>query len=343
MPVPLAYLNGRFLPASQLALPAHDAGFVFGATATDLVRTFRHRPFRLADHLARFRRSCDTCRIPQPVPDAELARIAEELIAHNRGLAPGSADSTRGFTPDTPHGIPEPAPAGDGSKAPGGGFAEPGDRDLALVLFATPGPIGTYAGLPGGPGDGPPTLGLHTFPLPFARYRRLFTRGAGLVVPDVRHVPSASVDPTVKQRSRLVWWIAERQARDQDPAALALLLDQDGFVTETAAANFLIVRGGAVISPPRSSVLDGISLRVVTELCGELGIPFREERLTVADCLAADEAMLTCTSYCVAGVSSLDGRPIPWPGPVWQRLLAAWSRQVGMDIAGQILAGESTG
>src|SRR5437879_2375437 len=112
MPEPLAYLNGRFLPASQLALPAHDAGFVFGATATDLVRTFRQRPFRLADHLARFRRSCDVCRIPQPVPDAELARIAEELIARNGSASPGSADSTRGFTPATPHGVPEPVEAG---------------------------------------------------------------------------------------------------------------------------------------------------------------------------------------------------------------------------------------
>src|SRR3954470_25086518 len=86
MPEPLAYLNGRFLPASQLTLPAHDAGFVFGATATDLVRTFRHRPFRLADHLARFRRSCEVCRIPQPVPDDELVSLAEELIAPNGQL-----------------------------------------------------------------------------------------------------------------------------------------------------------------------------------------------------------------------------------------------------------------
>lgn len=303
MPEPLAYLNGRYLPASQLALPAHDAGFVFGATATDLVRTFRHRPFRLADHLARFRQSCAVCRIPQLVPDAELARIGEELIAHNAAPFPPAAA-------------------------------------LALVLFATPGPIGAYAGLPG---DGPPTLGLHTFPLPFARYRRLFTRGAALIVPDIRHIPASSVDPTVKQRSRLVWWVAERQARDRDPAASALLLDPDGFVTETAAANFLLVRGGAVVSPPRQSVLAGISLQVVTELCGELGIPFREERLTVADCLAADEALLTCTSYCMAGVSSLDGHPIPWPGPVWQRLLAAWSERVGVDVAGQILAGGSAG
>ena len=47
----------------------------------------------------------------------------------------------------------------------------------------------------GGPGDGPPTLGLHTFPLPFARYARLFREGARLVVPPTRQVPPASIDP----------------------------------------------------------------------------------------------------------------------------------------------------
>src|SRR5207245_2752073 len=66
------------------------------------------------------------------------------------------------------------------------------DDDLALVFFATPGPVGYYLGEPGGPGDGPPTLGLHTFPLPFARYRPLFQSGARLVIPPTRHVPPSS-------------------------------------------------------------------------------------------------------------------------------------------------------
>src|SRR5207248_2798658 len=107
-------------------------------------------------------------------------------------------------------------------------------------------------------------------------------------------------------------------------------------LTETAAANVLVVRGGAVLSPPRDGILNGVSLRVAEELCGELGIRFEERPLTADDARAADELLLTSTPYCLAGVSRLDDQRVPWPGPAFQRLLAAWSAKIGLDIQHQI-------
>ncbi len=299
MPEPLAYLNGEFLPQSQLAVPYWDAGFVFGATVTDLIRTFHFRSFRLADHLARFRQSCILTSIPQPLPDEELTRIAEHLLAHNTGLL------TKG-------------------------------QELALVLFATPGPVPHYAGSEAA-GERRPTLGMHTFPLPFVRYAPYVREGIRLVVPSVRQVPAECIDPRVKQRSRLHWWLAEQEAQRIDPGAIALLLDRDGRVTETASSNLVVVRNGTVFTPPRASVLGGVSLRVVEELCAELGLPFQERPLTPNDLFGADEVLLTCTSYCLAGVSRVNGVPVPWPGGTLRRLLAAWNARVGLDIHGQIL------
>jgi branched-chain amino acid aminotransferase len=301
MTEPLAYLNGRLLPQSQAHLTLHDAGFVLGATVTDLCRTYNHRLFRWPDHLRRFRASCEAALVPQPPSDEELTRLAEQIVTHNaRLLGPG--------------------------------------QDLALVLFATPGPVGYYLGEPGGPGDGPPTLGIHTFPSPLARYAHLFTTGARLVIPTIRHVGAACVDPRIKHRSRLHWWLADRRARLQEPGASALLLDTQGYVTETAAANFLLVRGGAVLCPRRSTILAGISLQVTQELCLDLGIAFQEENLTVAACLGADEALLTGTSFGLAGVSRINDHALAWPGAVYQRLLAAWCEAAGTDIASQFLA-----
>jgi branched-chain amino acid aminotransferase len=301
MPQPIAYLNGRFLPQDEVSLPLHDAGFIMGATVTDLCRTFNQRLYRLADHLSRFRQSCHLARVFLHVSDDELTRIAQQLVEQNAVL----------LKPD---------------------------QELALVLFATPGPIGHYAGLPGEPGEGKPTLGLHTFPIPFHRYRALFERGAHLLVPNTRHVPAVCVDPRVKMRSRLFWWLAEQEARDQEPGSSALLLDLNGQVTETAGANFLMVEQGVVISPPKQSILGGISLRIVEELCGQLAIPFEERPFTIDECLIADEALLSGTPYCIAGVSQINGEPVVWPGPILLRLQEAWSQAVGLDFCRQILA-----
>jgi len=302
---PLVYLNDAFRPQREASLALNDAGFVLGATVTDLCRTFRHRLFRLADHLRRFRQSCDLAHVPQPRSDDELAALAERLVAHNAALVPA-------------------------------------EHDLALVLFATPGAIGYYLGDPGGPGDAPPTFGMHTFPLPFARYARLFREGARLVTPRVRQVLPAVVDPRIKQRSRLHWWVVDREVHVVAPGASALLLDDAGCVTETVAANFLIVRQGAVLSPPRSCVLNGVSLLVTEEICRDLGVSFLERPLLLADCLSADEAFLTSTPYGIAGVRELNGTPLPCPGPLLRRLRAAWNDRAGLDIENQILAHAAT-
>jgi branched-chain amino acid aminotransferase len=78
--------------------------------------------------------------------------------------------------------------------------------------------------------------------------------------------------------------------------------------------------------------LDGISLRVVEELCGELGVPFAESPLTPEQCYTADEALVTSTAYGVAGVCEVNARLIPHPGPLLSRLRIAWSGRVGRDI-----------
>ncbi len=295
---PLAYLHGRFLPASEAALPLHDAGFVLGATVTDQCRTVRHRLYRWDDHLARFLQGCRLAHL-QPPPAAEIARIAEELVAHNAALLP---------------------PQGE----------------LALVLFLTPGLIGYYAGEPGAAGDEPPTFGMHTFPIRFERYCRLFRAGASLAISTVRQVSAASVDPHLKQRSRIHWWLADREVQARFPGAMALLLDEHGHLTETAAANVLLVRGGTILSPPLATVLEGVSLRFVRELCGDLALPFEERPLTLADAGAAEEILLTSTPYFLAGVSRLDKHAVPWPGPIYQQLLGAWGQRIGLDIRGQI-------
>jgi branched-subunit amino acid aminotransferase/4-amino-4-deoxychorismate lyase len=278
MNAPLAWLDGRFVPFHEAALPLHDAGFVSGATVVDNARTYSRKLFRWADHLARFRHDCDACFVPLEATDAELTEAADTLVKAN---------------------------------AAGG--------EVHVVTFATPGPLGVYTG----EGNGPPTLGMVTYPVSELRYRPFFSEGAVLVP-----VPMAVLLPTVKHRSRMNWHVADHIAKRDSrvPHALAVNLI-DGAIHETSIANVLAVIGGAVVSPPRDSVLHGISLKVTRELCGELGIGFHEEPIRADGPFM--ELMLCGTGFGLAGVKRLGDRIFDSPGPVTRRLLAAWSALTG--------------
>ncbi len=325
MTAPLAYLNGRFVPFTEAGLPLHDAGFVSGATIVDNARTFRHRLFRWTDHLARFRRDCAACYVPLEASDEQLTTTAEELVAHNAKLLP-----------------------------PGG--------ELQLVTFATPGALGFYQGEAR---IGPPTLGMTTYPLPFARYSRFFTQGVTLAVAGVQHQGLYDLLPArVKHRSRLHWHIAAHALKDPasesywqldppptDPAVVPVVFNGDGGAADTAIGSILVVLGQTVVR--QAWVQDSISARVVGELCAAIGLSFADDktvemglfaRPALPEELAAKfpqptELLLVGTGFCVAGVRRFGFRDrcrdYPWPGPVYTKLLAAWSDRVGVDIAQQ--------
>lgn len=299
---PIVYLRGQFVPASQAHIAIYDLGIILGATVTEMTRTFRQVPYRLDDHLARLYRSIKYCRFAVDVSPAELRAATLRVVQHNASLLP--------------EGI-----------------------ELGIVHFITAGENRLYAGSAGSGGAMVPTVCIHTFPLPFSLWRDFFVTGAHVVTPSTRHIPPECLDPKMKYRSRLHWWIADGETHLADPKGISLLLDLDGNITECAGANFLIVHKGAVISPTTKNILPGISRDVVIELCAQQGIPFLERDLQTYDVINADEAFMSTTPYCIGPVTRINGLPIGdgGIGPVTRRLLDAWSAAVGLDLVRQIL------
>jgi branched-chain amino acid aminotransferase len=324
---PFAYLNGAFVPFAEAALPLHDAGFVSGATIVDNARTFRRELFRWPDHLARFRRDCADCYVPLSASDNELTRAANELVAHNAKLLPSGGE-------------------------------------LQLVTFATPGPLGFYTGND----NGPPTLGMVTYPLPVARYRRFFTEGVTLAVAGMQsNAPHDLLPPRVKHRSRLFWHVAAHALRDPnsplcwqlqppptDSAVVPVVLN--GGAADTAIACVLLVAGDRVLAQNTDAVQDSISVKVLSELCGPLGLKFERAPLDMRCFFAppqpgdeksisprVSEVLVAGTGFCVAGVRRFGARDrhrdYTWPGPVCAQLLRAWGELVGVDVARQFVEG----
>ena len=142
----------------------------------------------------------------------------------------------------------------------------------------------------------------------------------------------------MKCRSRMHYFLADREVQIRRPGARALLLDEAGNVSETATANVIAYRQGeGLISPPRDRILPGISLATVVELAGRLQIPFVERDLSPADLASADEVLLSSTPSCLLPVTTFDGTPIGdgRPGPVFERLLSTWGNNVDINIAQQ--------
>lgn len=296
MTEPLAWLNGDLVPFRECRLHVSDMGIIQAATVTDMLRTFDGRVFEADAHLERFSRSLGAVGFELPMPQGHLAEVISRLVVHNFPLIP--------------------------------------DRhDLGVVLFATAGTNNVYLGLPSET-TGVPTVCVHTMPLSFERWSEYYRIGARLAVPSIRHIPPEIIDPHIKYRSRLHWFQADRQARQIDPQATALLLDEQGFVTETNGANFLIARDNVLLLPGERTTLAGVSRGYLTGIAEGLGIGWRFTDLTPADVISADEAFLVSTPFCLVPVTSLDNRPIRdgRPGPLFERLVNEWSRRVGLDI-----------
>lgn len=300
----LVYLNGRFVPASAAHVAIFDAGVVLGATVTEMTRTFKHEPWRLDDHLARLFRSLRYTRMDIGQTLDEFAAVSRELVAHNAELI----DS---------------------------------QDELGLIHFVTAGEFPVYAGSAGRSARTTPTVCAHTFPMPFEFWAKKLTQGQHLVTPAIRHVPPQCYDPKMKYRSRMHYYLADQEARLVDPDAAALLLDLQGNVTETSGANFLLVDRGTIVSPTTVNTLPGISRAMVIQLAEELHIPFVERDIQVYDVINASEAFTSSTPYCLLPVTRINGLAIGdgQPGPIFQRLMTAWSEAVGLDIAEQIQDG----
>jgi branched-chain amino acid aminotransferase len=87
---PICFLNGRFVELERAMIPAVDRGFLFGEALFETWKTYRGRPFALAEHLARMARSAKLLGIPfDPREDWKGRSLA--LAKRNRMLDCGGA------------------------------------------------------------------------------------------------------------------------------------------------------------------------------------------------------------------------------------------------------------
>ncbi len=201
--------------------------------------------------------------------------------------------------------------------------------DWSIVVLVTPGSSAAAS---------KPTLCVHGGPLPFTDWARFYREGVAVALTGIRQVPANCWPSALKCRSRMHYYLADQQATAIHPGARAILLDQKGHLAEASTANVVVYfKNRGLVTPRMENVLLGISLEVLLELADQLNIPWDRVDISPEEFAQADEAFLTSTSVCMLPIVKQNGRPLGSgvPGPIFHRLLEAWSNLVGLDVAGQ--------
>jgi branched-chain amino acid aminotransferase len=92
----------------------------------------------------------------------------------------------------------------------------------------------------------------------------------------------------------------------------AIVLNQDGHVSEGSAENIFVLRDGLVYTPPiQDNILEGITRRtLVTLLRDELGMEVVERSIDRTELYVADELLFCGTGVQIAAITRIDHRPI---------------------------------
>jgi branched-chain amino acid aminotransferase len=160
--------------------------------------------------------------------------------------------------------------------------------------------------------------------------REMYEKGMAIITSSyIRNHPN-SVSPRIKSLNYLNNVLAKIEANDAGVPE-ALMLNHLGNVAECTADNVFIVRGGTVLTPTTADgILEGVTRKVMINLCRTHDIPCFEQTLQRHDVYVADECFVTGTGAEVMPVTRIDGRAIGSgePGPITRRLIEIFHRHV---------------
>ncbi|MSP23418.1 MAG: branched-chain amino acid transaminase [Dehalococcoidia bacterium] len=104
----------------------------------------------------------------------------------------------------------------------------------------------------------------------------------------------------------------------------AIMLNQDGHVSEGSGENIVMIRNGKLITPaPSDNILEGITLETALELAAkEMGLSVERRSIDRSELYIADEVFMTGTAAHLTPVVEVDRVPVGdgKPGPISKRL-----------------------
>jgi len=152
------------------------------------------------------------------------------------------------------------------------------------------------------------------------------TKGISLISASQRRNSPSTCDSKIHHNNMINNILPKIQA-NLAGCADAIMLDMDGYVSETNATNiFMVDDEGVLLTPHGDHCLPGVTRGTVLVLARELGIPSEVRRVSLAEFHAAEEVFTTGTMGELTPVTNIDGRVIGTGlrGAVTKRLQEAY-------------------
>ncbi|REJ10872.1 branched-chain-amino-acid transaminase [Halobacillus trueperi] len=163
--------------------------------------------------------------------------------------------------------------------------------------------------------------------------KELYERGVRLASVSSRRNRPDVLPPQVKSLNYLNNILVKMEA-NQAGVDEALMLNDQGYVTEGSADNIFIVKNGTILTPPTYlGALEGITRNAIIDLAEEKGYKVKEQPFTRHDVYVADEVFLTGTAAEVIAVVEVDQRKVGdgKPGVVTNHLLSEFRKVTTTD------------
>lgn len=264
-------LNGKIVPMTEANVSVFDRSFLYGDSLYEVVRTYEGAPFGLDEHLQRLYQSAALCHMTLSQEPDEYKNAIQKGIQAFRAR-PKYKDHDVYVRLVVSRGV--------------------GTIGFGLKNITTPTQYVIYID------------SIEHYPTP------PMDVGMSLQISKrVRNHPLA-LPPAMKSGNYLNNLLAYLTAVEEGYQD-ALMLDQQGFVTEGTTFNVFYIKRGIVVTPPSDvGILNGITRAFILQTCIENNIPVREVRFKPEQLYLADEVFVSSSLKEVLPVFNIDGKKI---------------------------------
>ena len=160
------------------------------------------------------------------------------------------------------------------------------------------------------------------FAVPFGNYVPI-DNGISAQVSSWRRVDDNAIPARAKITGSYVNAALAKTEAEESGFDEAIVLTDDGHVSEGSAANLFLVRDGRLVTAPATdNILEGIVRSNVMRIAADEKIPVDVRRIDRTELYLADEAFLCGTGVQISPITSIDRRPIGGGeiGPIARRI-----------------------